>query len=140
MCHTFLDRLSTFLQQLQDMHSLRRLVLTLPCTGPAAAALGKLTQLNSLRIWDAPEGTFCRPGSSMQAAEINWDLECWRVAIQPLSQLTSLQLKVPLELSPLCDLQLEALPALKRLVVLLEQPLVPEVDLPVSCISGQKLK
>lgn len=136
VCHTFLDRLSTFLQQLQDMHSLRHLVLTLPCTGPAAAALGKLTQLHCLRIWEAPEGTFCRPGSSMQASDINWDSHCWKEAIQPLSQLTSLQLKVPLELSPMCDLQLEALPELKRLVVLLEQPLVPEVDLPVSPGSG----
>lgn len=43
-------RLSTFLQQLQELSSVQHLVLTLPCIGAAAAALGKLQHLRSLRM------------------------------------------------------------------------------------------
>lgn len=43
-------RLSTFLQQLQELSSLQHLALTLPCIGAAAAALGKLQHLRSLRM------------------------------------------------------------------------------------------
>jgi hypothetical protein len=47
----FGQHLATFLQHLQDVSTLRHLVLTLPCTPPAAAApLGKVTQLQSLRM------------------------------------------------------------------------------------------
>jgi hypothetical protein len=47
----FGQNLATFLQHLQDVSTLRHLVLTLPCTPPAAAAaLGKVTQLQSLRM------------------------------------------------------------------------------------------
>jgi hypothetical protein len=57
-----------------------------------------------------------------QDFDTTWKAGCWRSAIGPLTQLTSLQLQVPLVLAPGDDLQLEGLTGLKRLELLLDRP------------------
>lgn len=58
-------------------------------------------------------------------ADVTWTAECWQAGIQPLSKLTSLQLKLPLVLAAGEHLQLESLVGLKRLELMLEEPKTP---------------
>lgn len=124
------EDLSTFLQQLQDLSSLRHLVLTLPCTGlTSSAALGKLTQLRSLNVCYEVS----RSSEALAGSWLNFTQGCWEEAIEPLTALTSLQLKLPLLLQPGEVLNLQAHPELRRLEVKLER-LVPPVLVQVRII------
>ena len=119
----FSSHLSTFLQQLQDCSSLQKLVLTIPCTSTAAAALGKFTSLRSLRMcMDVSRDSEAR---LRQDSDFNWTAGSWWAAIQPLKGLTSLQLQLPVVLRALDDLGLESLGQLRRLELLLEKPFTP---------------
>jgi hypothetical protein len=125
----FPSHLSTFLQQLQDCSALQKLVLTIPCTSAtAAAALGQLTGLRSLRL--CMDLSLDSKAQLLQdLSDVNWTAPCWAAAIQPLTGLTSLQLKLPVVLKAQDDVRLESLGRLRRLELLLEKPSLAEVSL-----------
>lgn len=68
-----------------------------------------------------------RPQSLLrQDFDLTWKAGCWQSGIAPLTQLTSLQLKVPLVLGPGDDLHLDGLSGLRRLELLLDRPVVSD--------------
>jgi hypothetical protein len=125
------SHLASFLQQLQDCSSLQKLVLTIPCTSAtAAAALGQLSSLRSLRMCvDVSRDSADR---LREVSYVNWTAACWAGAIQPLTGLTSLQLKLPVVLKAQDNLGLEWLGQLRRLELMLDKP----SHLEVSNIGG----
>jgi hypothetical protein len=81
------------------------------------------------------------PLSSLLFADVTWTAECWQAAIQPLTKLTSLQLKLPLVLAAGEHLQLESLAGLKRLELMLDEPKTPggaaEVRFSLDCVVAE---
>jgi hypothetical protein len=125
--HHHTDRLVSLLDPLQHLRSLQHLVLLLP-TAPnhpydmvpaLAPALGQLTQLRSLCVKvSVPLGG--RPKQYTRRLA-SWGAGGWSAAIQPLSQLTSLQLQLPLRLNYEDELQLQSLSNLQRLELHLDK-------------------
>lgn len=121
--HNHTEHLTNFLDPLQHLGSLQNLVLLLPTplqnphdvapVAPVAPAVGKLTQLRSLFI-KVGVSIAGRPKHHTRR-QASWGAGWWSAAIQPLSQLTSLQLQLSLRLNYEDDLQLQSLSGLRRL-------------------------
>jgi hypothetical protein len=146
--HPHTSRLATFLDPLQHLASLQNLVLLLlgPLQNPDDAAtvnpvasvalgLGNLTQLRSLCV-KVGVGLPNRP-KHYTRRQATWDAPCWAAAVEPLCQLTSLQLQLSLRLNYEDDLQLQSLSGLRRLELQLDKDKAVESENnPQVCYVG----